>query len=159
MFAFKKKYFLIIESIKDIDLRNIKKRNKFIIIYRTFRKYEDISALTTFRKKCKLLGARFFVANDLKLAVKLKADGIYLSAKNTSLKSLNLKRSNFTLIGSAHNIKEISFKKKQGCKNILLSRSKTPLLKANRCILVSNLFSKISSSHNNPCRSVKILFL
>ena len=122
MFAFKKKYFLIIENIKDIDLRNIKKRNKFIIIYRTFRKYEDISALASFREKCKLKDVKFFVANDLKLAVKLKANGIYISAKNTSLKFLNLRRSNFTLIGSAHNIKEISFKKKQGCKNILLSR-------------------------------------
>ena len=52
----------------------------------------------------------------------LYPNGIYISAKNTSLKFLNLRRSNFTLIGSAHNIKEISFKKKQGCKNILLSR-------------------------------------
>ena len=34
MFILKKKYFLIIESIKDIDLKNIKKRNKFVIIYR-----------------------------------------------------------------------------------------------------------------------------
>ena len=34
MFAFKKKYYLIIESIKDIDLRKIKKRGKFVIIYR-----------------------------------------------------------------------------------------------------------------------------
>ena len=122
MFAFKKKYFLIIESIKDIDLRNIKKRNKFIIIYRVFQKNEDIAALATFRRKCKLKGVRFFVANDFTLAIKLKADGIYISAKNTSLKSISLRRSNFTLIGSAHNIKEINLKKKQGCENILLSR-------------------------------------
>ena len=40
MFAFKKKYFLIIENIKDIDLKNIKKRNKFIIIYRNNKKIE-----------------------------------------------------------------------------------------------------------------------
>ncbi len=122
MFAFKKKYFLIIESIKDIDLRNIKKRNKFIIIYRVSQKSKDITALVTFRRKCKQKGVRFFVANDLTLAIKLKADGIYISAKNTSLKYISLRRNNFTLIGSAHNIKEISFKKKQGCENILLSR-------------------------------------
>ena len=118
MFAFKKKYFLIIENIKDIDLRNIKKRNKFIIIYRTFRKYEDISALASFREKCKLKDVKFFVANDLKVAVKLKADGIYISAKNTSLKFLNLRRSNFNLLGPAHNKKEKRGKKKQGCKTI-----------------------------------------
>ena len=34
MFTLKKKYFLIIESIKDIELSNIKKLNKFVIIYR-----------------------------------------------------------------------------------------------------------------------------
>ena len=37
MFILKKKYFLIIESIKDINLKNIKKRNKFIIIYRNLK--------------------------------------------------------------------------------------------------------------------------
>ncbi len=43
MFAFKKKYFLIIESIKDIDLRDIKKNNKLIIIYRNYNKNDDKS--------------------------------------------------------------------------------------------------------------------
>ena len=34
MFNLKKNYFLIIESIRDISLENIKIRNKFSIIYR-----------------------------------------------------------------------------------------------------------------------------
>ena len=50
MFASKKKYFLIIESIKDIELINIKKRNKFIIIYRNLGKQEDVAKLKHFRK-------------------------------------------------------------------------------------------------------------
>ena len=41
MFAFKKKYFLIIESIKDLNLRNIKKYNKFLIIYRNTKTKEN----------------------------------------------------------------------------------------------------------------------
>ena len=41
MFILKNKYFLIIESIKDIDLKNIKKRNKFFIIYRNNKKNEN----------------------------------------------------------------------------------------------------------------------
>ena len=76
MFAFKKKYFLIIESIKDIDLRNIKKPNKFIIIYRNFKKNEKITELIDFRKKCRSKGVKFFVANNLWLTVKLSANGI-----------------------------------------------------------------------------------
>ena len=38
MFSKKNKYFLIIESIKDISLENIKIRNKFLIIYRNTKK-------------------------------------------------------------------------------------------------------------------------
>ena len=45
MFAFKKKYFLIIENTKDIDLKKIKKRGKFVIIYRNARITEKINSL------------------------------------------------------------------------------------------------------------------
>ena len=34
MLAFKKKYFFIIQNIEDINLNNIKKKNKFVIILR-----------------------------------------------------------------------------------------------------------------------------
>ena len=40
MFIYKNKYYLIIESIKDIDLRNIKQTNKFTIIYRNNKKID-----------------------------------------------------------------------------------------------------------------------
>ena len=74
MFAFKKKYFLIIESIKDIDLRDIKKNNKLIIIYRNYNKNDDKIKLKKFRKNCKLKFIKFFVANNLKLAKEIKSD-------------------------------------------------------------------------------------
>ena len=122
MFAYKKKYFLIIENTKDIDLRNIKIRNKFIIIYRNNGKKEILDDLIKFRKLCKIRGILLFIANDTNLAVKLNSDGVYLSAKNHEFKSLNFKNRNFNIIGSAHNFKEINLKKKQGCKYILLSR-------------------------------------
>ena len=80
MFVFKKKYFLIIESIKDINLRNIKKYNKFLIIYRNQGIKENISDLAKFRKECRLKLIEFYVANDIKLAVLLGSDGIYLSS-------------------------------------------------------------------------------
>ena len=122
MFILKKKYFLIIESIKDLDLKNIKKHNKFNIIYRNKKKGENIADLIIFRKSCKLKSIKFFVANDAKLSVLLNSDGIYLSAFNKSLKTLSLRKSNFEIIGSAHNVKEISTKIKQGCNLILFSK-------------------------------------
>ena len=122
MFTFKKKYFLIIESIKDINLRNIKKYNKFIIIYRNQDHKEDIGDLIKFRKECKLKFVDFYVANNIKLSILLHSDGIYLSSNNKSFKALSLKSSKYRIIGSSHNIAEINYKIKQGCDYILLSK-------------------------------------
>ena len=122
MFAFKKKYFLIIESIKDLNLRNIKIHKKFNIIYRNFKKLENIDDIKKFRKQCKLKQIKFFIANNTKLAITLNADGLYVSAFNKDLKSLHYKKSNFSIIGSAHNMKEIKLKILQGCNHILLSK-------------------------------------
>ena len=122
MFLLKNKYFLIIESIKDIDLKNIKKRNKFSIIYRNKNNLEKLSDLLKFRRFCKTKSIEFFVANNTKLAVLLNSDGIYISAFNKSFRSLSFKKSNFKLIGSAHNLKELSLKTKQGCNLILFSK-------------------------------------
>tara|TARA_Y100001954_G_C15478024_1_gene438983 strand:- start:88 stop:660 length:573 start_codon:yes stop_codon:yes gene_type:complete len=122
MFILKNKYFLIIESIKDFDLENIKIRNKFFIIYRNNKKIDKLDDLLRYRQKCKLKAIKFYVANSIKLAIILKSDGVYLSSFNKDLRFLNYKKPNFKIIGSAHNFKEISFKIKQGCSSILLSK-------------------------------------
>ena len=114
MFAFKNKYFLIIENIKDIDLRNIKLINRFIIIYRNSGKIENIDQLARFRRRCKSKKIDFYVSNNEKLTSKLKADGLYISAHNKNLRLVNLKKSNYKIIGSAHNIKELNLKILQG---------------------------------------------
>ena len=122
MFAFKKKYFLIIESIKDINLRNIKKYNKYSIIYRNKQYKENFTELLKFRKECRLKIIDFYVANDIKLSIQLNSDGIYLSSYNKTFSVLNINRVNFRIIGSAHNFKEIFLKMKQGCNCIFLSK-------------------------------------
>ena len=122
MFIKKNKYFLLIENIKDIDLKNIKIRNKFSIIYRNNKKIDNLSNLQRFRRKCKLKAIKFYIANNNHLAAILNSDGIYLSSYNKSFGSLSYKRSNYEIIGSAHNFKEILLKKKQGCSFVLLSK-------------------------------------
>ena len=122
MFVIKNKYFLIIENIKDIDLCNIKRTNKFVIILRNNKINQDLNKLKKFRIACKSKSIKFYIANNLKLATLIHADGIYLSSYNKSFKALNLKKSNFKIIGSAHNAREIFFKLKQGCCHILLSK-------------------------------------
>ena len=121
MFIIKKKYFLFIERIKDIDLSNIKKK-KFVIIYRSYKTQDSLENLIKFRRECFRKKIKFYMANDMKLCVFLKADGIYLSAYNKSFKPLNLLKHKFKIIGSAHNYKEIFEKLKQGCELIIFSK-------------------------------------
>ena len=122
MFVQKKKYYFLIESIKDINLENLKKRNKFAIIYRNQTNLEKKEDLLRFRKKCRSKAINFYIANDLNLATELFSDGIYLSAHNRSFKALSYKSSKFQVIGSAHSQKEIFLKKKQGCVFIIFSK-------------------------------------
>ena len=122
MFALKKKYFLIIESTKDINLSNKKKVSKFNIIYRNKKENENIEDLHRFRRVCKEKRINFFVSNNIKLASTLKADGIYISAFNKDLRINRFKNSKYKIIGSAHNIKELNIKIMQGCNEILFSR-------------------------------------
>ena len=82
MMLSKKKYYLIIENTKDINLNKIKKNNKFNIIYRNLKKKELLFDLLKFRNLCRLKRIGLFVANDYKLAVLLKSDGVYISAYN-----------------------------------------------------------------------------
>jgi thiamine monophosphate synthase len=147
MFIKKNKYFLIIENIKDIDLKKIKIRNKFFIIYRNMKKIDKINDLLQFRQKCKQKAIKFYIANNIKLAISLQSDGVYLSSYEKDLRFLNFKKINFEIIGSAHSFREISLKKKQGCSIILLSKlflvdydKKAPILG----ILKFNNFSRMS---------------
>ena len=147
MFIIKNKYFLIIESIKDINLKNIKIRNKFFIIYRNNKIIDKFNDLLRFRQICRSKSIKFYIANNLKLAVSLNSDGIYISSYNKKLNYLNFKRNNFEIIGSAHNYREIIVKIKQGCSSVLLS--KLFLVDYNKSapylgILKFNNFSKIS---------------
>ena len=122
MVVIKKKYYLIIESIKNIDLKNIKKRDKFTIIYRNQNNTEKKKDLFKFRNCCKVRSIDFFVANNLDLARELRSDGIYLSSYNKSFKPLLFKKFRFHIIGSAHSKKEVHLKIKQGCEIILFSK-------------------------------------
>ena len=122
MFVLQNKYFLLIESIKDLDIKNIKLINKYIIIYRNTNKIENLNELINFRRLCRSKKITFFVSNNERLASTLKADGLYISANNKNLNAIKYKYSNYKIIGGAHNIKEINLKKKQGCSEIFFSR-------------------------------------
>ena len=164
MFIIKKKYYLIIENTKDINLKNIKRRNKFIIIYRNIDNSDQKAHLFKFRKDCKNRSIEFFVANNIDLAINLKSDGVYLSSYNRSYKALRLKKQNIKVIGSAHSPKEIFMKVKQGCNEIILSKlylvnydKKSPFLgviKFNNCLKLNRKLIPLGGINLNNLNSL-----
>ena len=94
MFSIKNKYFVMIESIKDIDLNNIKIFNKYNIIYRNKKSVDNIDKLLKFRLLCKSKKIDFYISNNTRLMISLKADGLYISAKNRNLRLAQLKNNN-----------------------------------------------------------------
>jgi thiamine-phosphate pyrophosphorylase len=112
-------YYLYIDNSKSFNLNLIKIRDKFSIIYRN-NNPENIIDLKLLKKTCDRKGIKLFVANNVNLLNKLGADGLYLSSYNK--KNIHLNKNKYELIGSAHNIREIQEKKRQGCKTVILSR-------------------------------------
>mgnify|MGYP001969398283 FL=1 len=122
MLMFKKKYYLLIENTRDINLNLIKIRGKFNVIYRNLISKEKIETLKIFKNNCKKYGIDFYIANDTNLLSKVKADGLYISAYNRNLLLSAYSKKGFKVIGAAHNQREIDIKVKQGCKIIIFSR-------------------------------------
>lgn len=83
------------------------------------------------------------MSNNVKLALKLNLDGVYLPSFNNSLKTniYHLKKK-FIIIGSAHNIKEIRVKERQKVSEIFISslfKNKKKFLEINRFKNISKL--------------------
>ena len=91
------------------------------VVYRNYHELKREKELLKIAKACKKKRYKLFVSNDIKLALKVKADGIYIPSFNKTAKFHNLENKNFTILGSAHNQKEIQEKISQKCRAIFLS--------------------------------------
>ena len=113
-----KKFYFIDEFNKD-HLKNLD--NNTAIIYRNYTKKYDEILIFKIKKFCKSKNLKFFLANDIDLAIKLRLDGIYTPAFNKKISIIKSKIHNLMSLGSAHNIKEINEKKRQGVDLIFLA--------------------------------------
>ncbi len=91
------------------------------IIYRNYKETKKESELIKIAKACKRNRFLLFVSNDIKLAMKLRADGIYIPSFNKTKQFSNCEKRNLIIIGSAHNQQQINEKILQNCKAIFLS--------------------------------------
>ena len=128
--------------INKFDTNNIDKQDKqTTIIYRNYSTKIDPSLILKIKSYCKKKSIKFYLSNNIKLAIKLNLDGVYIPSFNKSLKHLaySYKR-NFKIIGSAHNLKEIRIKENQNVTRIFLSS----LFKRNKNFLGINRFKLLS---------------
>ena len=134
-----KKYYFI----KSLDTKNIKKQDKeTIIIYRNYTSSKiDINGILRLKNFLKKRGNKFLLANNIRLALKLRLDGVYIPSFNKELKHLSFSfHPSFIIIGSAHNLKEIRIKELQKVQSIFISS----LFKKNKNYLGLYKFKKIS---------------
>ncbi len=129
--------------INKFDTNNIDKQDKkTIIIYRNYTsKVIDERLILKIKKYCKKRSIKFYLSNNVKLAIKLDLDGVYIPAFNNSFEHLAYSvKKNFKIIGSAHNLKEIRTKEYQNAEVIFISS----LFKKNKNYLGINRFKLLS---------------
>jgi thiamine monophosphate synthase len=115
---FKLDYYIFVEELNEKTIKNIislkkqKLRINIVIL--------DKNSLTVskFAKKERI---PIFFTDNLKLAIKNKAQGIFLTSKNKILRNNIKKTTKLEVIGSAHNQHEYYIKEKQNCSTIMLS--------------------------------------
>ena len=112
--------YYFIDKINLKELSGIKK--KINIIFRDYNRQIDENEILNIKRLCMKKGFNLYLANNVKLAIKLKLNGAYLPAFNKKLNFRNLNCSkNFKFIGSAHDYKEVRIKEKQKCEKIFIS--------------------------------------
>ena len=126
-----------------MDTNNIDKLDKNTgIILINYSKENNLKTIISLKKKKKKKGCKFFLSNNVRLALKLDLDGAYIPSFNSDINHLSYSlKKKFLIIGSAHNSKEIKIKEKQLVKIIFLSS----IFKKNKNYLGINKFKLIAN--------------
>ena len=116
--------------------------NQTSVIYRNYdSKSLNTELLLKIKQYCKNKKIKFYLSNNVKLAIKLNLDGVYIPSFNKSTKHLAYSfKKNFHIMGSAHNVKQIRTKEIQKVNSIVLSS----IFKRNKNYLGINKFKLLS---------------
>ena len=135
-----RKYYFI-DKFETNNINNQSQQTS--IIYRNYSsKIENENLILKIKAHCKKKGIKFYLSNNIKLAMKLNLDGAYIPSFNKSTKHLAYTyRKKFEIIGSAHNLNEIRIKEKQKVLRIFVSS----LFKRNKNFLGINKFKILAN--------------
>ena len=114
--------YYFIDQINKSTISTIFKFRNISLIYmsqnNSFSNIEDLIKIKEFSTKNNL---KFYVTDNIRLAIKVKANGIYLTKNyNRMLHNYNYKK-DFLILGSVHNQLEYYRKSIQNCKRFFLS--------------------------------------
>ena len=161
------KYYFFIDK-NPSQLLNLVPKNT-ILIYRNYKNKLNINNLVSLKNICRNKGIKFYISNNIKLAIKLDLDGAYIPAFNKSFSHNAYKlKKNFKLIGSAHNLSEIRIKEKQNVSSIFVSsifrnNKSNNFLGIYRFFNLMNLTSKnvvcLGGINENNIKKIKLLNL
>jgi thiamine-phosphate pyrophosphorylase len=136
------KYYFI-NKFDTNNLDNLEKNTG--IIFRNYTSKINQKTILDIKRFCKKKRYKFFLSNNVRLALKLKLDGAYIPSFNKNIKHLSFSiKKNFVILGSAHNNNEIKLKEKQLVKIIFLSS----IFKKNKNYLGINKFRLLSRLTN-----------
>ena len=112
------------------------------LIYRNYNKKLNIEEIIKIKEYCSKKKIKFFLSNNLKIALLLNLDGAYIPSFKKDFRHLSYNfKSNFLLLGSAHNLKEVRIKERQKVVIIFISS----LFKKNKNFLGIYRFKNLSS--------------
>ncbi len=158
-----RKYYFI----NKFETNNIDKQNKqTAIIYRNYSpEIKNENLILKIKEYCKKKKIKFYLSNNVKLAIKLDLDGAYIPSFNKSMEHLAYSyKKKFSIIGSAHNIKEIKIKEKQKVERIFISslfKKNKNFLGINKYKLLANLTKRktiaLGGISKNNIKKLKLL--
>ena len=112
------KYYIFLDELNEKIIKNIQNLKKRKIDLKLIVSEKILFSILDFVKYSKI---PFFIIDNVKLATKHKANGIFLTSKNRSLINITKSSQRIKVIGSAHNQYEYFIKERQGCSTIFLS--------------------------------------
>ena len=114
--------YKIFYFISEFNCEHILKIRKNInLIFRNYEKNFDLTYYKKLKNFCHTNGYKIYLSNNVQIAHNLGFDGVYIPAFNSKFIINKNFRTSFKILGSAHNIKEIRQKEKQGANYIFLS--------------------------------------
>lgn len=144
--------FFFTNSLNNIIKENLRKFINISIVYKTDNNNLNITEFLRLKEFCKKERIKIYFPDNIKLAIKLGADGLFISSNNN--KRYQPYKKSFKIIGSIHNQKEFYFKLFQKCEYLFLSPIFNNHKYSNNKILQTIKFNLIS--HNWKCKLIAL---